>query len=278
MSTQPFRFLDLPTELRLMIYQRLHRRIVYRHIKQGPIQAVHAVLVTRVASLAIAGNCRQIYEESKPTIASILEGFILDKSPSLVLDMATDYACMDILSGLGVDILRGLGHLQKDALNIDPKEHSIARYLASRIPLNIDNHGADAEVFIQQAARQLFQESSTTEIVRQNKERKVYLMKGKAAFQVVLIDRGNLEDRQYNMESLSLLLKWPFNEYLSAQFAFAGFTSWSQEKEHLLSRNDKPDYRGFDHASLEHRLRTRTSHLVAFEEMSQDEWVENWLE
>ena len=67
-----------------MVYELIDRRIVHHKIKQD--HAIGAILVTRSVSLGVAATCRQVYEESRPIFASIVEKFILEKTPTIIVD------------------------------------------------------------------------------------------------------------------------------------------------------------------------------------------------
>lgn len=78
--TKPFRFMDLPTELRLTIYKRLPRQIKHTKVRYVggkypfPAEKVDStvILITRHLPVAILGISRQIYFEADSIVTDLV--------------------------------------------------------------------------------------------------------------------------------------------------------------------------------------------------------------
>jgi len=96
MSTQdnfkPFRLMDLPAELRLMIYRRLPRQIkhteahyvggLYPHSNK-PIDST-VILITRHLPVAILRTSRQIHHEAYNIVAHLIRTFVTEAQPRAI--------------------------------------------------------------------------------------------------------------------------------------------------------------------------------------------------
>jgi hypothetical protein len=78
-STQPFRFMDLLKELRLMVYERIPRQIIHTRINfaaKGYDSRPILILVARTCSTAILRASRTIHAKSKALISSVVRDWI----------------------------------------------------------------------------------------------------------------------------------------------------------------------------------------------------------
>jgi hypothetical protein len=88
MDPQPFRFLELPKELRLMVYQHLPRQIKHRPFTApfGEDQNLsNFALVWRCLPMAILATCRTIFDEAGVIVKRLAREFVTADAPVRLL-------------------------------------------------------------------------------------------------------------------------------------------------------------------------------------------------
>ena len=85
MSTvKPFQFLDLPKDIRLIVYERLPRQIKHHHVIDPSQSEDRFVLITRCLPVAILSTCKFINSEATNIVRKIQNEFILSQCPHFI--------------------------------------------------------------------------------------------------------------------------------------------------------------------------------------------------
>jgi hypothetical protein len=90
-ARQPFRFMDPPSELRLMVYERLPRET--RHVKIGLAawdigrdeKNPYLQVVRKYTHTAILATCKLVFQEAEEIIKTTIRNFILADTPKVFL-------------------------------------------------------------------------------------------------------------------------------------------------------------------------------------------------
>jgi hypothetical protein len=88
--TDAFRFLDLPKEVRFMVYERLPRTKTHHRITLFPDQHPSCVLVVKSIPMSILATCRMIHDEDGPFVQKMARKFVYNTAPKVI--MTIDFA------------------------------------------------------------------------------------------------------------------------------------------------------------------------------------------
>lgn len=109
MHEKPFRFLDLPAELRYMVYEEIeisscHYRLKDPTFKPEPeeqtTQASYMTLVVKSLPVALLGTCRLIHEEAAPFLAPKLET-LRDEPSHFIIDSTSLHSFVNNYRSIG---------------------------------------------------------------------------------------------------------------------------------------------------------------------------------
>lgn len=106
------RFMDLPSEVRLMIYGRVARTIYQYRILIGDRGRTNVgfILILRTIDLGILTLCRTVHDEANGIMQRIIEQFILEKLPQLG---GTQHESIFV----GLEVIMGAADLEADRIS-----------------------------------------------------------------------------------------------------------------------------------------------------------------
>jgi hypothetical protein len=104
----PFRFMDLPVELRLMVYEFLPRTIKHTYIvpaatASNPQPQVELILITKHVPVVILATCREVHAEAKTIVWNIVKRFILDSPPKVIHTSVSNHELEKIFGAVSIE-------------------------------------------------------------------------------------------------------------------------------------------------------------------------------
>jgi hypothetical protein len=102
MGSGHFRFLDLPPEMRFMVYERLPRSIKHHRFNQWryPKTIWSLIFVTRSVPVPILATCRLVHSEARDIVRQSAKKFVLQATPKVLCMFEPDCPAIKTLNGI----------------------------------------------------------------------------------------------------------------------------------------------------------------------------------
>ena len=85
---QPFRFLDLPKEIRLLVYEALPRSLKHHQFRHPDEPAHRLTVIFKSFPVGILATCSLIYDEARPIVMATASSFVRDAPPRIIDGMS----------------------------------------------------------------------------------------------------------------------------------------------------------------------------------------------
>lgn len=83
-EVEPFRFLDLPKEIRLLVYENLPRSIKHHQTRHPDEPSHRLTFIVKSVPVAILSTCMMVYQEARPIVHSMANAFIREIPPRII--------------------------------------------------------------------------------------------------------------------------------------------------------------------------------------------------
>jgi len=83
LTAEPFRFLDLPKDIRLMVYERLPRSTKHTTIITSSSEG-RITLISHSISIAILGTCQRVHQEALPLVNKAIREWVEDGGVKII--------------------------------------------------------------------------------------------------------------------------------------------------------------------------------------------------
>ncbi|KAF1993024.1 hypothetical protein P154DRAFT_106533 [Amniculicola lignicola CBS 123094] len=158
---QSFRLLDLPRELRLMIYERLpckvHNHLYRLGTRRTNGEPLWIIFITKSIDIAILATCRQVRGEAQPMVVKTIENSILKPTVKMIISTVqsalSSMIIFPIILRRMFEVLQSRGVQTVDRAEMDDKSQLLAFWVVPALGPSVSP--APILKFFSQAIHQL---------------------------------------------------------------------------------------------------------------------------